>query len=40
MPFSTPVTDEAAQNQKPDVPGYLEAKGYEFFKFGEGRNGY
>lgn len=40
MPFSTPVTDEAAQNQKPDVPGYLEGNGYEFFKFGEGRNGY
>ncbi len=40
MPFSTPVTDEAAQNQKPDVPGYLEGNGYEFFKFNEGMKGY
>lgn len=36
MPFSTPVTDEAAQKQKSDVPGYLEGPGYEFFKFNEG----
>ncbi len=36
MPFSTPVTDEAAQNQKSDVPGYMEGAGYEFFKFDEG----
>lgn len=36
MPFSTPVTDEAAQNQKSDVPGYMEGDGYEFFKFNEG----
>ncbi|WP_304236854.1 glycoside hydrolase family 3 protein [Jiulongibacter sediminis] len=36
MPFSTPVNDEAAQNQKSDVPGYLEGAGYEFFKFDEG----
>lgn len=40
MPFSTPVSDEAAQNQKSDVPGYLEGKGYEFFKFDEGMNGF
>jgi beta-glucosidase len=40
MPFSTPVTDEAAQNQKSDVPGYLEGPGYEFFKFNEGIQGY
>ena len=38
MPFSTPVSDEAAQNQKSDVPGYLEGPGYEFFKFNEGLN--
>lgn len=38
MPFSTPVTDEAAQNQKSDVPGYLEGNGYEFFKFNEGNS--
>lgn len=36
MPFSTPANDEAAQNQKSDVPGYLEGAGYEFFKFNEG----
>lgn len=40
MPFSTPVTDEAAQNQKSDVPGYLEGPGYEFFKFNEGISGF
>jgi beta-glucosidase len=40
MPFSTPVTDEAAQNQKSDVPGYLEGPGYEFFKFNEGMQGF
>ncbi|MFT5887169.1 MAG: beta-glucosidase, partial [Arcticibacterium sp.] len=38
MPFSTPLSDEAAQNQKSDVPGYLEGDGYEFFKFDEGMN--
>lgn len=27
MPFSTPISDEAAQNQKSDVPGYMENKG-------------
>lgn len=36
MPFSTPVSDEAAQKQKSDVPGYMEDAGYEFFKFNEG----
>jgi beta-glucosidase len=40
MPFSTPVTDEAAQNQKSDVPGYMEGLGYEFFKFNEGMLGF
>ncbi len=40
MPFSTPVSDEAAQNQKSDVPGYLEGDGYEFFKFDEGMNNF
>jgi beta-glucosidase len=40
MPFSTPVSDEAAQNQKSDVPGYLEGNGYEFFKFDEGMNNF
>ena len=40
MPFSTPIDDKAAQNQKSDVPGYLEGENYEFFKFDEGYNGY
>ena len=36
MPFSTPVSEEAAQNQKADVPGYLEGPDYPLFKFDEG----
>jgi beta-glucosidase len=36
MPFSTPVSEEKAQNQLSDVPGYLEGKGYELFKYREG----
>lgn len=36
MPFSTPVSEETAQNQKSDVPGYLEGSGYALFKFDEG----
>jgi beta-glucosidase len=36
MPFSTPVSEEKAQNQLSDVPGYLEGKGYELFRFDEG----
>ena len=36
MPFSTPVTEEAAQNQKSDVPGYMEDGDYELFRFDEG----
>ncbi len=40
MPFSTPVSDEAAQNQQSDVPGYMEGEGYAFFKFDEGINGF
>ena len=40
MPFSTPISDEVAQNQKSDVPGYMESEGYELFKFDEGINGY
>ncbi|MBT8185111.1 MAG: glycoside hydrolase family 3 C-terminal domain-containing protein, partial [Eudoraea sp.] len=40
MPFSTPFSDEAAQNQKSDVPGYMENEGYEMFKFDEGISGF
>lgn len=36
MPFSTPVSNEAALNQKTDVPGYLEDPDYALFDFGEG----
>jgi beta-glucosidase len=40
MPFSTPATDTKAQNQKSDVPGYLEEAGYALFNFGEGLDDY
>ncbi len=36
MPFSTPVSETAAQNQKSDVPGYLEGRGYALFNNKEG----
>ncbi len=36
MPFSTPISEEAAQTQKSDVPGYLEGPQYPLFKFDEG----
>ncbi|MFX0556590.1 glycoside hydrolase family 3 N-terminal domain-containing protein [Maribacter sp. CXY002] len=36
MPFSTPVSDQAAQTQKSDVPGYMEGEGYALFNFHEG----
>ncbi|MEA1787096.1 glycoside hydrolase family 3 N-terminal domain-containing protein [Arenibacter sp. GZD96] len=36
MPFSTPISEEAAQHQKSDVPGYMEPKGYSLFSFDEG----
>jgi beta-glucosidase len=40
MPFSTPFSDDAAQNQKSDVPGYQEDGNYALFKFDEGMQGY
>lgn len=40
MPFSTPISDAAAQNQKSDVPGYMEGENYALFNFDEGINGY
>ena len=40
MPFSTPISDSAAQNQKSDVPGYQEEDNYVLFNFDEGMNGY
>lgn len=36
MPFSTPVSDQAVENQKEDVPGYLEGEGYALFNYDEG----
>lgn len=36
MPFSTPVSEQAAQNQKSDVPGYMEGKSYPLFHLNEG----
>ena len=36
MPFTTPVSEEAVQNQKSDVPGYLKGAGYPLFKYNEG----
>jgi beta-glucosidase len=36
MPFSTPVSEEQAQNQKADVPGYMEGPDYALFHFDEG----
>jgi hypothetical protein len=36
MPFSTPVSDQAVEKQKEDVPGYLEGEGYALFNYNEG----
>jgi beta-glucosidase len=36
MPFATPISEDAAQNQKTDVPGYLEGPAYPLFKYDEG----
>jgi beta-glucosidase len=36
MPFTTPVSDAAVENQKEDVPGYLESEGYALFNNNEG----
>lgn len=36
MPFTTPISDEAAQKQKSDVPGYMEGPSYALFHFDEG----
>lgn len=36
MPFSTPVSDEAVENNLEDVPGYLEGEGYALFNYNEG----
>jgi len=36
MPFTTPVSEAAAQNQQSDVPGYLKGEAYPLFKYNEG----
>ncbi|HSI75849.1 MAG TPA: glycoside hydrolase family 3 N-terminal domain-containing protein [Lunatimonas sp.] len=36
MPFSTPVSDQAVENNLEDVPGYLEEEGYALFHYKEG----
>jgi len=36
MPFSTPVSDQAVENQKEDMPGYMEGEGYALFNYDEG----
>ena len=36
MPFSTPVSNEAVENNLEDVPGYLEGEGYALFNYDEG----
>jgi beta-glucosidase len=36
MPFSTPVSNEAVENNKEDVPGYMEGEGYALFNNNEG----
>ena len=36
MPFTTPVSEKAAQNQQSDVPGYLKGSDYPLFKYNEG----
>ncbi|WP_181305476.1 glycoside hydrolase family 3 N-terminal domain-containing protein [Rufibacter sp. XAAS-G3-1] len=36
MPFTTPVSQQAVENNKEDLPGYKEGEAYALFKFGEG----
>lgn len=36
MPFTTPISNQAVENNREDVPGYLEGDGYALFKFDEG----
>jgi beta-glucosidase len=36
MPFTTPISEEAAAIQLSDVPGNEEKKGYALFRFNEG----
>jgi len=36
MPFSTPISDKAVENNLEDVPGYLEGDKYPLFNYDEG----
>jgi beta-glucosidase len=36
MPFSIPVSSQVVLDNKSDVPGALEPKGYALYKFGDG----
>lgn len=36
MPFTTPISQQAVETNKEDVPGYDEGTDYPLFKFGEG----
>ncbi len=36
MPFTTPISEEAVQQQLSDVPGDQKGQGYPLFKYGEG----
>lgn len=36
MPFTTPISDQAVLDNKSDVPGFMEPKGYGLFMFGAG----
>ncbi len=36
LPFTIPTSQQAVEENKSDVPGMLEPKGYSLFKFGEG----
>lgn len=36
LPFTIPASQKAVENNRSDVPGYLEPEGYALFKFGAG----
>jgi beta-glucosidase len=36
MPFTTPISEDQAQKQLSDVPGYLKGKQYGLFWYDEG----
>ena len=38
MPFTTPISEDAAQKQQSDVPGFLKGSSYPLFKYNEGLN--